>query len=209
LARQPWFQRHAVSAVSLVLAAALSISFAWQSADWLRTLRAPVAASNSAATPAVTASAPEIGQLFASRVARDQPAPDTHLQLTLLGSFVHADPQRSSAIIRREGSAAQRYRLNSEISSGVSLHSVAVDHIELMRNGRRESLRFPQHNSTTDSPPPPPQGDRADAAAQLSDRPADDLNSLHERLEALRQQLQDADSLPETVESTEQPTEDN
>lgn len=208
-AAKTWLQRHAITVLGVVLVAAMSISLAWQSANWVRLLRAPVAASNSTTTVATTALNPEIGHLFGSRIASDSPAPNTNLRLTLLGSFVHADPQRSSAIIRSEGSAAQRYSLNSEISSGVRLHAVAADHVELMRNGRRESLRFPLHSSAAGSPQDTTQTDTIDPLEPLDATQANGLEQLRERMDALTQQMQDSGSLPETVAPTEQPTEDN
>ena len=127
-----------------------------------------------------------------SSVANDSPAPNTTLRLTLLGSFVHADPQRSSAIIRSEGSSAQRYTINSEISSGVRLHAVAADRVELLRNGRRESLSFPISNSATSSLQSSTSEVAADPLEQLSELESDDLVQLRERMDALRQQMQAA-----------------
>ena len=210
-APQRWLQRQATSFVGIALILAMSISLAWQSADWLRVLRAPVAASNNSANDApVAAVNPEIGQLFgSSSAASDGPAPSTNLRLTLLGSFVHADPQRSTAIILSEGSTAQRYSVNSEISSGVRLHSVAADRVELLRNGRRESLSFPLNSSTAGSLQSNTQEVMADPLEQLSEMESDDLSQLRERMDALRQQMQDSGSLPETAEPTEQPMEEN
>ncbi len=210
-APQRWLQRQATSLAGIVLILAMSISLAWQSADWLRLLRAPVAASSNSASeaPAVAVN-PEIGQLFGtSSAVSDGPAPSTNLRLTLLGSFVHADPQRSTAIILSEGSTAQRYSVNSEISSGVRLHSVAADRVELMRNGRRESLSFPLNSSTAGSLQSNTQDAMADPLEQLSEMESDDLSQLRERMDALRQQMQDSGSLPETAEPTEQPMEEN
>lgn len=210
-APQRWLQRHATTLLGLALVIAMSISLAWQSADWLRLLRAPVPASdNSDNALPIAAQNPEIGQLFgSSNAASDSPPPTTNLRLTLLGSFVHADPQRSSAIIRSEGSSAQRYSINSEISSGVRLHSVAADHVELIRNGRRERLSFPLHSSAAGNLQSHTQEVMADPVDQLSELQSDDLSQLRERMEALRQQMQDSGSLPDTVDPTEQPTENN
>ena len=209
LASQRWLQRHITTLVGLALVIAMSVSLAWQSADWLRLLRAPVAASSTSDAP-VAAVNPEIGQLFGtSSAASDGPAPSTSLRLTLLGSFVHADPQRSTAIILSEGSTAQRYSVNSEISSGVRLHSVAADRVELLRNGRRESLSFPLNSSTAGSLQSNTQDAMADPLEQLSEMESDDLSQLRERMDALRQQMEDSGSLPETAEPTEQPMEEN
>ena len=210
-APQRWLQRQATSLAGIVLILAMSISLAWQSADWLRLLRAPVAASsNSASEAPVIASNPEIGQLFGtSSATNDGPAPSTNLRLTLLGSFVHADPKRSSAIIRSEGNSAQSFTVDSEVAPGVRLHSVAADRVELMRNGRRESLSFPLNSSTAGSLQSNTQDAMADPLEQLSEMESDDLSQLRERMDALRQQMEDSGSLPETAEPTEQPMEEN
>ena len=211
LVPQRWLQRQATSLAGIALILVMSVSLAWQSADWLRLLRAPVVASNNSTNEApVIALNPEIGQLFgASSIASDGPAPSTNLRLTLLGSFVHTDPQRSTAIILSEGGTAQRYSIDSEISSGVRLHSVAADRVELIRNGRRESLSFPLNSSITSSPQNYAPDATADPLEQLNEMESDDLSQLRERMDALRQQMQDSGSLPETAEPTEQPMEDN
>jgi general secretion pathway protein C len=210
LATQTWLQRHAPTLLGMAIILAMSISLAWQSADWLRLLRAPVAAANSTASEtAAIIAPPAIGQLFGSSPASNGPAPSTNLRLTLLGSFVHADPKRSSAIIRSEGSAAQRYNIDSEISSGVRLHAVAADGVELLRNGRRESLSFPLNSSSAGST----QVIVDDPLEQLSEMESEDLSQLRERMDALRQQMQDSSSLPGNqpgaTEPTEQPMENN
>ncbi len=211
LASQRWLQRHATTLVGLALVTAMSVSLAWQSADWLRLLRTPAKTTETSAHSAQTTAQPtEIGQLFGtSSVANESPAPNTTLRLTLLGSFVHADPQRSSAIIRSEGSSSQRYTINSEISSGVRLHAVAADRVELLRNGRRESLSFPISNSATSSLQSSTSEVAADPLQQLSELESDDLVQLRERMDALRQQMQASGSVPDSPEPTEQPTENN
>lgn len=211
LASQRWLQRHATTLVGLALVTAMSVSLAWQSADWLRLLRTPAKTTETSAHSTQTTAQPtEIGQLFGtSSVANDSPAPNTTLRLTLLGSFVHADPQRSSAIIRSEGSSAQRYTINSEISSGVRLHAVAADRVELLRNGRRESLSFPISNSAISSLQSSTSEIAADPLEQLSELESDDLVQLRERMDALRQQMQASGSVPDSPEPTEQPTENN
>ncbi|TIH09249.1 secretion protein XcpP [Pseudomonas leptonychotis] len=208
---QRWLQSHIATLMGLVLVTAMSASLAWQSADWLRLLRSPAAASdNTSNEAAVAVHSLEIGHLFGTHNATsDGPAPSTNLRLTLLGSFVHADPARSTAIIRSEGSTAQRYSIDSEISSGVRLHSVAADRVELLRNGRRESLSFPLNSSTAGNVQSNTQEIMADPLEQLSEMESDDLSQLRERMDALREQMQASDSLPSGAEPTEQPTEDN
>lgn len=209
-APQRWLEQHATTLVGLALILAMSVSLAWQTADWLRLLRTPATIGNPAPSAPVAASAnPQISQLFGSSAqATDAAAPATNLRLTLLGSFVHADPKRSSAIIRSEGNSAQRFTVDSEVASGVRLHAVAADHVELLRNGRRESLSFPQ--GLPQSSVSPASNDSPQAALdQLSEMEADNLTQLRERMDALRQQMEAAGSVPADAEPTEQPTEND
>jgi len=183
----------------------MSVSLAWQTAHWLRLLREPVTVTGSEGSrPHSRALDPQLGQLFgASQAGGDAPAPATSLRLTLLGSFVHADPARSSAIIRSEGSSARRYLIDEEISSGVRLQAVAADHVQLLRNGRRESLSFPQASSDSHFAATYAQ----DNLQQLRDLEDDNMTQLRERMEALRQQMQASGTLPGDADPSEQPME--
>lgn len=203
-------QQHAPALFGLILVTLMSASLAWQSADWLRLLHAPTTAADSTLEirqAAITESS--IGQLFGEHSTRNASAPSTNLRLTLLGSFVHADPQRSSAIIGSEDQSAQHYTLNSEITEGVRLHAVAADRVELMRNGRHESLSFslePQSSSDLQSNT---QDVMSDPLEQLSDMQTDDLNQLRERMDELREQMQAPDDATTGLAPTEQPPESN
>ncbi|RJG14399.1 general secretion pathway protein GspN [Pseudomonas cavernicola] len=188
----------------------MSVSLAWQTTDWLRLLRAP-AHSASTNTPAMLA-APALERLEPlfgpSSVASDAAPPATNLRLSLHGSFVHADPQRSSAIIQREGSKPQRYAVGAELNKGVRLHAVYRDRVELERNGRLESLPFPTRKSSANSVSDIESAPAEDPTNQLSTLQEDNAAQLRERMDALRQQMDAAGTLP-AIEpnSTEQPTE--
>ena len=187
----------------------MSISLAWQSAEWLRLLRTPPATSElNPSAPSTPANHPQLGQLFGHSQSDNADAPATNLRLTLLGSFVHADPKRSSAIIRSEGSPAQRYSVDSEISSGVRLHAVSADRVELLRNGRRESLSFPL-SQAQDSANTYNSNSAEDSLEQLSEMENDNLAQLRERMDALRQQMEASGTLPADAEPTDQPTEND
>lgn len=209
-ATQHWLQRHAITLAAIAVVLAMSISLAWQSAEWLRLLRTPPATSElNPSAPNAPASHPQLGQLFGHSQPDNADAPATNLRLTLLGSFVHADPKRSSAIIRSEGSPAQRYSVDSEISSGVRLHAVSADRVELLRNGRRESLSFPL-SQPQDSANSYSRSDSAeDSLEQLSEMENDNLAQLRERMDALRQQMEASGTLPADAEPTDQPTEND
>jgi general secretion pathway protein C len=204
----PRLRRHAPSLLGLVLILVMSVSLAWQTADWLRLLRSPTAVSthNTAQNPG-TALSPELGQLFGRNQSNSNaPAPATNLRLSLVGSFVHTDPKRSSAIIRSEGSDTRRYLIDDEISSGVRLHAVAADHVQLLRNGRRESLSFPQRTLQNDIAD---QRHTSESLEELRTLEDDNMTQLRERMEALREQMQASGTLPTDAETSDQPTEND
>ncbi|MBS7662989.1 secretion protein XcpP [Pseudomonas lalucatii] len=208
-AARRWMDRHATTLAGLAILLAMSISLAWQTADWLRLMRTPPgidALDSPRHAPAALAQGLEL--LFGrSAVDDDAPPPATSLRLTLLGSFVHSDPQRSSAIIRQDGGEAQRYGVDSEVTNGVRLHAVYADRVELLRNGRRESLTFPHSQSGNDgssyvSSEAPP-----DNLDQLDELEVGNLEQLRERMDALREQMEAAGTLPPDAEITDQTTE--
>lgn len=206
-----WLQQHATTLAGLTVILAMSLSLAWQTTDWLRLLRTPVTSSSPVpSAPAAASADPQISQLFGNGAAASTAAaPATSLRLTLLGSFVHADPKRSSAIIRSEGNAAQRFTIDSEVASGVRLHAVAADHVELLRNGHRESLSFPLSQSQDGASSYSSSVSPDAALEQLSEMEDDNLVQLRERMDALRQQMETAGTVPADAEPTEQPTEND
>ena len=204
-ATQRWLHTHVTTLVAVTLILLMSISLAWQTADWLRSLRAPALAEgqNVQLQPSV-ASRQNLDQLFGdSRQDEDGPVPATQLNLTLLGSFVNADPARSSAIIRREGSEPQRYSVDSEVANGVRLSAVYPDRVELLRNGKRESLTFPQRQSSDEQTLYTPAYDAQSSVDELNQLEADNLAQLRERMDALRQQMEASGTEPIEDEPTD------
>ncbi len=198
---------NAPSVLGMLVLIALSVSLAWQSAELLRLVRGPALQPPSqAASPLEQPSQAPLAQLFGSAKQADSgPPPATNLQLTLLGSFVHSDPQRSSALIQRQGQSAQRYAVGMEVDNGVRLDAVYADRVELLRNGRRESLAFPRQQSGQYVYTPP--AETADAALdQLDQLEQDNLEQLRQRMQALREQMEAAGTLPEEMPS-DQPME--
>lgn len=183
---------NAPGVIGMLLLIALSVALAWQSAELLRLVRGPAAlppspASGSLAQP----SQAPIAQLFGTpKPVESGPPPATNLQLTLLGSFVHSDPQRSSALIQRQGQPAQRYAVGGEVDSGVRLDAVYANRVELLRNGRRESLAFPRQQSDQYSARYPPAEPSENPLDQLGQLEQDNLEELRERMQALREQME-------------------
>lgn len=214
LGAQRWLLPRAPSLLALLLVVLMSASLAWQSVALQRLLHS---------TPATSSAVPEnrshntdvqsLLPLFGSGEPSSATlAPNTSLSLTLLGSFVHADSQRSSAIIQLQGSPAKRYRVGSELSSGVFLHAVYRDRVELKRNGRLETLAFRQRHSAQpgQSAASAPDADQTALLQSLSD---EDTQQLQQRMRDLREQLQGSDAAgasaaAPSTESTEPSTED-
>lgn len=210
MATRRWIQLHATTLVGVVLILLMSISLAWQTADWLRLLRTPaVLGTPNAANLLPPASSQRLEQLFGSSQSDDAPPPATSMSLTLLGSFVHADPKRSSAIIRQDGNQAQRYTIDSEVTGGVSLHAIYADRVELRRNGRLESLTFPHNRSSDEGMAYAPDESANDTRDQLDQLEADNLAQLRERMDALRQQMEASGTLPADAAPTDQTTEND
>lgn len=186
------------SLLGLLALTLFSSALAWQSAELLRLVRGPVEQPPSQATPDLEqrAQAP-IAQLFGTpRQADSGPPPATNLQLTLLGSFVHSDPQRSSAMIQRQGQSPQRYTIGTDVDNGVRLDAVYADRVELVRNGRRESLTFPRSQSGQYSYTPPVEAATEDPLQQFDQLGQDNLEQLRQRMQALREQMEASGTLP-------------
>ena len=113
-------QQQAPFLLGMLLIVLMCTSLAWQTLGWFRLAHIPPTGVDMPppsdhqqhAAPA------QLAALFGAVAQENGPPPTTNLHLTLLGSFVHADPQRSSAIVQREGSASQRVVIGSELADG-------------------------------------------------------------------------------------------
>lgn len=174
--------------VALVLL--ISLSFAAQTIDWLQLNRSQASVpasetSESAAEPALDS----IQTLFGpARVTNTAAPPATQLRLTLRGSFVHNNASNSSAIIQRESGKPQRFAIGSEIDTGIRLHAVYRDRVEIARNGRLETLMFNKRKGSPGGNQPIDES-TVDALSTLQQQ---DEQQLRDRMEALRQQMESA-----------------
>lgn len=196
------FRRYAPLALSAVIVALFGFYLAVQANDWLQLTRAPTETLASSEPP--TGTAPDLARmelLFGTPASSPMYAPQaaTSSNLTLLGSFVHSDPAKSTAIIQVGGNPPQLYRINDELEPGVRLQGVHADRIDVQRGDNPESLFFPTQRSQAaaeqqlpvyEAPPPP--------AAQS------DPEQLRSQLEMLRQQIEET-----AAPSDEKPTEDD
>ena len=208
---QRWLLPRAPGLLALLLVLLMSASLAWQSVTWQRLLqRAPVIPSSAHEAPQNRDMQGLLG-LFGAGPSAATDAPSTSLRVTLLGCFVQADSPRSSAIIQLDGRPAQRYLVGQTLSSGVSLHAVYRDRVELKRNGRLETLAFskPQGTPASSARNPPD----SDTLNQLQTLDEQDSQQLQQRMQALREQIQAAAATTPASdasrESPEPPTEAN
>lgn len=113
------------------------------------------------ATPAARAARKRLNEvaalhLFGEQKAEAPPsakrqevaAPETPLNLSLKGVFVHSEAQRAFAIISAPGAADKPYRVGDGLPGGAKLSEIYADHVLLDRNRRFETLRLPQGKST-------------------------------------------------------------
>lgn len=191
-------QEKAPVVVGVALVAAMSLSLAWQTADWIRLLRAPApTSSDSPQAAAVPPSLDRLDRLFGpARIQQEGPPPATNLRLVLLGSFINADPARSSAIIRADDNKPRRILAGESISDGVRLHAVYRDRVEIERGGRLETLTFP-HTRPSATVSPVMDTAPADGAIEALEGLQDEnAAELRERMEALRKQMEESGGLP-------------
>lgn len=207
LGAQRWLLPRAPTLLALLLVLLMSATLAWQSVALQRLLHNTPAASS--ATPESRSHNTDVQNLLplfgTAPLVSSGIAPSTSLRLTLLGSFVQADSPRSSAIIQLEGSPAKRYSVGQELSSGVSLHAVYRDRVELKRNGRLETLAFskrPALQSTAANPAPD-----SDNLAQLQALSEEDTQQLQQRMQQLRERIQGADAATATAPANSETTE--
>ncbi|WP_313133772.1 type II secretion system protein N [Stutzerimonas nitrititolerans] len=189
------FQQRLPLLLSAVVVVAFGAYLAMQINDWLAITRTPVEARDDAA--AVAGVVPDLQRmetLFGAPPPLQVPASSlSSVDLTLHGSFVHAEPERSIAIIQRAGGVPELFHPGDELDSGLSLQTVYADRVELLRNGSLETLYFPVTHSAPllpedlsnlnePTPSPPTEG---------SENPD---SALLQQMEALRQQLETSDA---------------
>jgi general secretion pathway protein C len=84
-------------------------------------------------------------------------APDTSLNLTLLGIFAGTRKDDSRALIGQPNGDERPYSIGQDVVSGVNLQAIFVDRVVLSRNGQLETLRLdkdkPSAGFTGDSSP--------------------------------------------------------
>lgn len=205
-----WLHHRAPALVGISIAVAMCASFAWQAIEWAHLLE--TGSDSSPSGPAQMFNAQPLSNLEplfgpVQVIPDNTPPPSTNLRLTLLGSFVHETPEHSIAIIQYEGGKPRRFRAGEEITTGVRLHAVYRDRVELERAGRRESLSFPPPRSRIQASGSASPGQPAsNVIDDLSGLQEDNAAELRERMEKLRQEMEESGSLP-ADDTAEQPLE--
>jgi general secretion pathway protein C len=138
----------------------LVLLLAWQAVQLTWTLlgaqRAPAfvpagpAAPSVAGGPAVNLEAIVNAHLFGVAGAPDPASTDpgavaaTQMNLVLVGTIAHTDPQRGYAIIGDSATTAKVYAVGKTVTGGTKLHAVYADRVILDRGGKLEALLLPK-----------------------------------------------------------------
>ena len=195
--------RNAPLIVSAVLVVLSGLYLAVRIADWIQLERTTPTAINS--DTQVTHATPDPQRLEGLFGTSPSPSPSeaaSSTELSLHGSFVHADPIRSTAIIQRTGQPPQLYQIGEQIEPGLSLQSVYPDRVDVLRNGQIETLLFP---SSRPSAPPP---DASEQAAPV-EQPDPQAQMLQQQLDALHQQMGGNSAPDEGTPADQSATEDD
>lgn len=101
-------------------------------------------------------------------------APETPLNLTLLGVWADDREDRSRALIAQQGGEEKAYAIGDDVARGVTLNAIFPDRVILARGGRLETLPLARDQAGTVPVPGPitfqPQasGDESTSAPQLA-----------------------------------------
>ena len=144
----------------LWISVALVLLLAWQAIQLVWTLlgaqRAPAGEAGAPVAvqapvgPAIDVGAIVNAHLFGVAGAPDAGAADpnsvaaTQMNLVLVGTIAHADPQNGYAIIGDSAATAKVYAVGKTITGGTKLHSVYPDRVILDRGGKLEALLLPK-----------------------------------------------------------------
>lgn len=205
------YRRYAPLIISTVFLCLFGVYLAAQIEQWISLSRAP-APADVYEQGAGNLGGPDMQRLeilFGSAASSDSYATAAAASgFTLRGSFVHREPQRSSAIVQIDGQPPRLYWQGEELASGVSLHRVYPDRVELSRDGSVEILRFPQVRSPSYIP-----GELNDASYQdeatYAEPPEEETQLMQQQMDALRQQLEDAVNQNDAPPANDQPMEDD
>lgn len=143
--------------LALLMARGTALLLQWQQ-EPTTSLAAPKDVAPPRAQPSAVRDFAELAQLHLFGVADSTPQPEpttelpeTRAQLRLHGVLV--DGEDSAAIIGEQGGRQHFVRLHEALPNGIELKQVYADRVILERQGRYESLRFPQKGTLAGPPP--------------------------------------------------------
>lgn len=148
------YERHATqlrAAIQLLLVIALALALArllWslvpvpESARWRPAPVTPQASGHPAGANIDTIIAARLFGVYQPQASNLAAAPDTRLNLTLVGIFAGSHDKDSRALIAQQNGEEQPYALGAEIVGGVSLQAIFPDRVILSRAGQLETLRL-------------------------------------------------------------------
>lgn len=148
------YERHVrwlIPAVQVLLLIAISIAAAklvWslvptpQSARW-RPAPVQVAGSSQETGPKLDLIlGARLFGVYQPQASNLDSAPDTSLNLTLLGIFAGTRKEESRALIGQPNGDEQPYSIGQDVVNGVNLQAIFTDRVVLSRNGQLETLRL-------------------------------------------------------------------
>jgi general secretion pathway protein C len=147
LERTSFAQTAVVSLVTFAALALLGLVLAYWTWAWLAPLpepRAPTVADTGTA-------AASAGALFGN-MRRDLNSPvPAGIAIRLLGVVAATGGQRGYAVVQLEAKEILAVREGEDAAPGIRLAEVGTDHVILERGGIRETLAWPEKNTTTES----------------------------------------------------------
>lgn len=108
-------------------------------------LRAPVATDSGAPMAAA-------GALFGVQQRSSNSLSPTGIAIRLLGIVAASGAQRGYAVVQLEAKDIVAVAEGADLSPGIRLAEIGPDRVILERDGRRETLTWPESKSTTASP---------------------------------------------------------
>ena len=156
------YERHGpriISTVQLLLVIAVAAGLAqmvWslmpvpESARWhpAPVATAPVARANGSNLDTILAA--RLFGVYQPQASNLAAAPDTRLNLTLMGIFAGTRKSESRALIAQQNGDEKPYSIGDEVVGGVSLQAIFPDRVILTRGGQLETLRLDKDKASGD-----------------------------------------------------------
>lgn len=175
----PWYERHGrhlpviAASVLAVLVGVSAAQLVWtllptpDSAVW-RPAPVPTAVNTQKKSDGGAIAASHLFGIYTASApisASVENAPDTHLNLTLMGIFAGTTARESRALIAQQGGAEEPHAIGDDVARGVTLQAIFPDRVILQRDGRLETLRLERDKPGSSEVPYQPLAADTNAAA--------------------------------------------